>query len=228
MNIKHNINYFKKSDSTKFVGIALVILGFVLFYFGWGWISYILMTLSVPVGVVLFIVGSSGRSDESVIETCIEERTEGLEVELEKDIKYKHRILKHIPPEIVEGHEYNDGVMLKQAKSGVLRSSEYTKAIIYTLTDALYVNARTVSVVSEQIESTAVEIPFAMITNFAVEQEDKTLVFMNKSFSARPYRLVIEYGDGLSLSLPINNSVNSDVFVERTNNMIAEYKKSNR
>ena len=83
MNIKHNINYFKKSDSTKFVGIALVILGFVLFYFGWGWISYILMTLSVPVGVVLFIVGSSGRSDESVIETCIEERTEGLEVELE-------------------------------------------------------------------------------------------------------------------------------------------------
>ena len=87
MNIKHNVNYFKKSDSTKFIGIALIILGFLLFYFGWGWI---LMTLSVPVGVVLFIIGSSGRSDESVIETCIQEATEGLEVELANETKYKY------------------------------------------------------------------------------------------------------------------------------------------
>lgn len=226
MNIKHNVNYFKKSDSTKIVGIALVILGFVLFYFGWGWISYVLMTLSVPVGVVLFIIGSSGRSDESVIETCIQEATEGLEVELASETKYKHRILKHVSPETVEGHEYHDGVMLKQSKSGILRSSEYTKAIIYTLSDALYVNARTVSVTSEQVKNTSAEIPFSMITKFAIEQEDKNIIFMKRSFHVRPYRLVIEYGDGLSLSLPINNSVNSDVFVERINKLIEDGKRS--
>ena len=226
MNIKQNINYFKKSESTKLIGIGLVILGFVLFYFGWGWISYILMSLSIPVGVVLFIIGSSGRSDESVIETCIQNGTEGLELELEKDTKYKKRILKHISPETVEGYEYNEGVMLKKSKSGSLQSSEYTKAIIYILSDAIYVNARTVSVVSEQVKNTTVEIPYGMITKFAVEQEEKSLTFMKKTFEVQPFRLVIEYGDGLSLSLPINNSINSDCFVEKINKLIEEYKRS--
>lgn len=226
MNLKHNANYFKKSDSTKFIGIGLVILGFVLFYFGWGWISYILMTASVPVGVVLFIVGSSGRADESAIDTCIESLTEGLEVDLSADNKYKSRLEKHISPEIVEGYEYSDGVMLKYSKNGSLCSSEYTKAIIYTLSDALYISARTVSVVSEEVRNVAIEIPFVSISRFEIKSEEKSLTFMKKSFHVRAFLLVIEYGDGLSLSLPIASSINSDRFVERVAKQIAERKSS--
>ena len=220
MNIKQNINYFKRSGSTRIVGIALVILGFILFYFGWGWISYIIMTASIPAGAVLFIIGSSGRSDESVIDTCIEECTKGLEVELEANIKYKNRIQKHIPPETIEGYEYTEGSMLRYAKNGSLRSSDYTKAIIYTLTDAICISARTISVISDEAKSFFVEIPFSSIKTFEIQQIDKSLTFMKKSFSVRPFRLVIEYDGGICLSLPINNSINSDRLVERINKEI--------
>ena len=228
MNLKHNANYFKKSDTTKIFGIALVILGFLLFYFGWGWISYILMTASVPVGIVLFIIGSSGRADESVIDTCIESATEGLEVDLAADTKYKNRLEKHVAPEIIEGHEYSDGVMLKYAKSGSLRSSEYTKAIIYTLTDALYIHSKTVSVISGEVKEATVEIPLSSISRFEIDSEEKTLTFMKKSFHVRDFRLVIEYGDGLSLSLPIVSSIASDKLVERVSRRINEIKRKDQ
>lgn len=226
MNLKHNANYFKKSDSTKFIGIGLVILGFVLFYFGWGWISYILMTASVPVGVVLFIVGSSGRADESVIDTCIESATEGIEVDLASDFKYKSRIQKHVDPEVIGGYEFNDGVMLKYSKDGALRSSEYTKAIIYTLTDAVYVSKRTVSVVSDKSDSLRLEIPFKNITRFEIESEEKRLTFMKKSFSVRAFSLVIEQKDAPTVTLPIVSSISSDRFVERIKKQISEAKRS--
>ena len=183
------------------------------------------MTASVPVGVVLFIIGSSGRSDEGTIDTCIETATEGIEVDLCAETKYKNRFQKHIAPEVIEGYEYREGVMLRYSKSGSLRSSEYTKAIIYTLSDAIYINARTVSVVSEEVRELSAEIPFVSIDRFEIVSDEKRLEFMKKTFSTRAFRLLIEYGDGQSLSLPITSSINSDKLVERIAKQITEAKR---
>ena len=115
--------------------------------------------------------------------------------------------------------------MLKHSKNGSLRSSEYTKAIIYTLTDALYIHSKTVSVVSGEVKEATVEIPLLSITRFEIDSEEKTLAFMKKSFHVRDFRLFIEYSNGLSLSLPIVNSISSDKLVERVTRRIDEIKR---
>ena len=52
---KSHINYFKRSDSLKYIGIVLAVLGVFLYMFGWSYISYIIATIALPVGGALFM-----------------------------------------------------------------------------------------------------------------------------------------------------------------------------
>lgn len=227
MNIKENINYFKKTDTPKYVGLGLMIVGFAMLWLGWSYISYILMSIFIPAGIVLFLVGSSGRAGDSDIEAAIKKATEGVEVDLTEDKNYNKRILKHLSPETVEGYEYREGLLLTRAKSGSLRSSEYTKAVIYMLSDALYIPARTISLVSDNVNNRYVEIPYDMIDKVEITHEEANLTYGKKTFRAKIVRLSIEYGDGLVFTTPIHDDITSDALVENIKKMISTARKEN-
>ena len=65
MKDKQNVNYFMKSGWMKPTGLGLLIAGIAFLFFGWGFISYILMVVFIPAGIVLFIVGASTRSTDA-------------------------------------------------------------------------------------------------------------------------------------------------------------------
>jgi len=156
---KSHINYFKRSDSLKYIGIVLAVLGVFLYMFGWSYISYIIATIALPIGGALFIIGSSGRASDGDINEYITKRTEGIEIDLENNPSIKKRLLKQIPVETVEGYEYRDGLMVTKAKDGSIRSSEYTKSVLYSLSDALHIVSRRISIVSD--ETTPTEMAFS-------------------------------------------------------------------
>ncbi len=230
MNIKHNINYFKKNENLKFIGGTLLILGLFFLWFGpaidlW-FISYAVSPPVIVVGFVMFLIGSSGRSSEADLDDCIKRGTEGLEVYFDDDIHYGKRLLKHIAPSYIEGYEFHDGVMIKKGKNSSLRSSEYTKALIYIMSDRLYINRKTVCLVSDELKKDTTEILYDDIKNVEIVKIEENIIFEKKTFKTKSFRFTVNYGDGLVFSAPIFDNMDSVHLVETINRTITEYKKS--
>lgn len=219
--IKSNVNYFKKNDTLKYAGIVLAALGLFLYFFGWSYISYIIATIVLPVGGVLFIIGSSGRASDSDIDEFIAKQTVGVEIDMENNPSIKKRLIKQLSAETAEGYEYYDGLMIRKAKDGSVRSSEYHKSVIYPLSDAIYVSTRKLSLVDEEKLDKTYEIAYADIKNVEIYREDKKVSFGKNTFKISVAHLVIRYGQDDELSLPIHDNASADSFVERLNRIIA-------
>ena len=74
---KTNANYFTKTDNLKIAGIITLIASGVEFLFGMSYIGYIISSVGLVAGAVLFIVGSSGRVSEAEISEYIAKSTDG-------------------------------------------------------------------------------------------------------------------------------------------------------
>ena len=227
MKLKNNVNYFKKNDSLKFIGAAMAILGFLLYYVGWGWISYIIICTFIPAGAVLFIVGSSGRASEDDIDEFIKIKTRELDPNLDLDKDYSKRIMKHSEAINAEGYEYRQGLMFKKPKSGTVRSSEYTASVIYTLTDAFHLTSRSFSLVSDEEPVTSSrEISFDSIKTVEFRDETKRLTFGGNSFSVKDTRLFFVMNDDSEISIPVHDDLNSENLAENFNHILDNYRKS--
>ena len=226
MNVKHNINYFTKNENLKYIGLGIAIVSFALLWFGWGWIAYVLSTIGLPAGLVLFFIGTSARSDEADIDECIRRGTEGLEVDLASDRSYAKKLLPGIEPFLVGGNEYSDGLMFKKAKSGSVRSSVYTKALIYVLKDRLYISEKKVYIVEDKVDTSIHEILYDDIRSIDIISERRIVKFLKNSYSTRVCLLEIKRADKTSYSVPINEDIGMEQFVEKLNEIIDEHKKA--
>ena len=228
MNYKHNTNYFKRSGSMGTIGLGLLVVGLLCLWVGWSmsYFAFLFSLLALPTGAVMFFIGSSGRSSDEDIDACVGKMGERLEVDLGEDKKYAKRVRKIPAPAYVEGYEYAEGLMYAKAKNSSVRSSEYTKAIIYFLTDGLYVAHRTVSLVEENVRNSAFEISFAELENVEIIRDHRYFSFNKNSYRVNYVRLNITYGGGKLLSMPIHDDVESDKLVELIKESAAEYKKS--
>lgn len=225
MNLKQNKNYFTKGDGLKLVGIGLVVLGVLLYFFGMGYWSYVLMLTVTPTGIILFFVGVSGRSSDADMDACIALQMESFAPNPEEDKQYGKRIQKHISPETVEGYEYEDGLMLKKAKDGKIRSSEYTRTVIYQLTDALYLASRRVSLISEEVCDRTVEIPYDAVIAIDVQRENATMQFGKRRLAVKKTYLVVTYGRE-TFRAPLQDDTRADHLVEKLNKTVAEARKA--
>ena len=223
MDFKHYINYFKKNENMKLIGGGILIVGFICIWLGLG-IFYVLSVMLVPAGFVMFIVGSGGRASESEVDDYISRGMEKLEVELSEDKHYRKRILDHIPPRNLEGYLYDDGVMLKKAKDSSIRSSTYTKAIIYVLADELYIVRRTISIISNDKTNETIEIPYETLANVEIIRQRGTKKDGKKSFLVKETFIKITYGDDQTFITPIHDDITSDEFAEQILKLAKAYK----
>lgn len=217
MNFKHNINYFKSGEITKIIGIILMALAVPLYFFGWGYISYILMSISLPVGALLFILGTGRRSSDGDIDEYIKRTASGLEIDLIEDKDFAKKLDKSFSPMIFEGYEYDDGLMFTKSKVGSVRSSKYTKSVVYVLHGTLYILKRSFSLVADEIENTNYEFNFTEVDRVELTEIEKNLVYEKKNFRVRFTRLNIVCGDNMILSLPAPNDVSAEKIVEKLN-----------
>ena len=223
MDFKHYINYFKKNENMKFIGGAILIVGFISIWLRLGFL-WLLSVMLVPAGFVMFIVGSGGRASEADIDKYISQCMDKLEVDLSEDKHYRRRILEHIPAREVEGYLYDEGVMLKKAKNSSIRSSKYTKAIFYILSDELYITRRTISIVSNDKENETVEIPYDTLTNAEIIRQRGTKRDGKKAFLVKETFIKISYGEGESFITPIHDDITADEFANLILKQVKAYK----
>lgn len=227
MKIKNNVNYFTKNDTLKFIGVAMVVLGFVLYYVGWGMLSWILICACIPVGAVLFIVGSSGRASDDDIEEFINVKSRELDPNLDLDKDYSKRIMKHTETLELEGYEYREDLMFAKTKKGSVRTSEFVRSVIYILNDALHFTVRRISLISdEETADVKREIFFDDIERLEISEEQKRFVFRKKTFSVKDKRLVVVMKNGESMSIPVHDDLRSEQIVENINHIIDNYRKA--
>ena len=212
MDFKKNINYFTKTDLSKNIGIALMILGVLLLIFGWSYLSFLMMSVSIPAGLVMFLIGSSCRAGEKDLDAAIERAISNPEPSEEDAAKLKRQALKKIPPILACGYELREGLMLKKDKSGTTRSSEYTKAYLMPLEDALYVSIRSVSLIDSNKRECSTQIPYRDIKQISLIQSEVEIPFQKKLFRVKDCRFSITYQTGGQLSVPIRDDIISEQF----------------
>jgi hypothetical protein len=221
MKVKNNENYFLKKGTLKYVGVAMAALGFLLYYVGWGWISYIVMCTCLPGGAVLFIVGSSGRAADEDIDEYIAVKMRGISRERELEKNFSARLSPLDSFYELEGYELSEGLMFAKTKGGSVRSSVFTKTLVYILTDGLYLVGRSISLIDEEkCEDRAGELLFSDMERAEICEEMKSFNFRGNLFRVKDMRLKIVMKSGEEISIPMHDDLRSELIVERINREI--------
>lgn len=216
-NARH-LKYFCGSDNLRSAGLAMMATSGILFLWNWFiWfftVLYILMFLLFPVGLVLFIVGSVGRTADEDIEKIISSLSAAADIDREKDAPLLRRLRKRPLPQTVSGYDYSDGLMFRKAKSNVVRSEIYQKATLLPLEEGLCILSAKVNIPCETVEKGMLELPYDDIDDMRVVSERKTIRFLKRSFSVLDSRLeIFSHGEKL-LSLPVKESASLDAFIQ--------------
>ena len=228
MKIKSNVNYFRKKDQIKIVGGGVLIIGLFMLWLRFGILSWILAPVFVPVGLGLFLYGSITSSSETDIDEMIAKHSTGLEVDFSEDRHYVKRVIEEIPPKVAEGYEHlEDDLMFRRDKRGTWRSSKYTKYIVYVLTDELYINHRTISLISDNIDTRVFEIPYNTIDLVEIKDVNNRIVLGKNAYNVKKSRFVITSGGEEIFSAPMNNDIKTEEFVDMLNKRVAKSKEIN-
>ena len=224
---RSNQNYFQQRDWVRYLGFGLLIVGAALFLWGWSYISYLLATAMIPAGLAILLIESIRCSNDNDITEYIQNHLVAVEIDEVENKEFKQRRLKSPEPELCEGYEYREGVMLRKGKKGPVHSSEYTKAIIYPLKDGICVSRHTVSLVSEKEIREITEIPYDVLHTLEVVKEDLKLTYGKNTFPIHATRLNIEYGEGNCISLPCTANVQTEDFITRVKRVWTAEQTSN-
>ncbi len=221
---KSSVNYFKKSDTLQYVGGGLLIVSLISLWLGWGMISYIFAIIGTPTGLILFLVGASGKISDQDMDNYIQNKMADLKIDIDNDRYYQTKLLKHLKEYTVEGYMFSDGVMIKKRKDNSLRSSEFSRAKIRILSDRLYIVHRQISLISDEMTSTKYELNYDSITSVTVERDSKRMIFNKNTFMTKSCCLRIVCGES-ELLLPIADAITSDELAEAINRQISVYKE---
>ena len=222
--VKHR-NYFKRGDVLLFASVGAIVASVVLYLFGYSWLSYYQFYVLLPAGIALLVFHSVTTAGEGDLDRYLAERTGSLCPEwFEKNGRQKE-LLNTPAPVYTDGYEYREGVMLRRDKKSRLRSTCYTKAILYPTGDALGIVSLTVSLVCEEVESRDVQIPYASIKNLALVRERMSLPMGKKATSITVDRLIVEYGEEETLAIPMRDSMDTDAWIEKVRELVRKAEK---
>ena len=193
-----------------------------MFLLGW-WFFWLLFYIGVPlipIGLVLYLYGTSGSTDENSLKKIIKENTDSITfADIKESNEFRHRISKKAVEEAFGGHIFNDEVLIKRAKSGAMVSSEYVCAKMLILNDALYIRSRSFSFISDEKHENEIEIPFSTIEKFEIERESKQFQVGKKELVAKSCFLVITH-EGAQTRLPRKDDIYADELIVTLNRLL--------
>ena len=219
---KNFVNYFKRSDGTASIGMGLLISGIVLFWLGWTffWLFFYLGIPLIPVGLALYIYGTTGRSDENELNKIIKDNSDAISfTDIKESLEYRKRLSKKAVEESFGGYVFQSDILMKKAKSGAMVSSEYICAKMLILTDAILIRSCSFSFVSDAKRESEIEIPFSSIEKIEIERETKTYQFEKKEFTVKTCFLVITH-EGIQTRLPHKDDIYADELTVTLNRLL--------
>lgn len=209
------LGYFNSKSTMKFIGIALLVLCVVLFYFGRSYITYLLMCASMVAGLVITLISTLGKASESDIDAYITSKTADLEYKATNEKAFLQKLQKHMEPAVGGAFEIVPGSPIKRGKDGLIRTTSYVKHIIYPLDSGIAVAYRRVSLLGDETVSEQLEIAFDKLKEFRVESEPITVSYGQSTVAASRDLLVI-VGEGMEpVKLPIHSDASTDELVAR-------------
>ena len=213
---KYSEGYFKKKDTLKIVGAIMLVGGLFCLWLGYSmsFLGYILGILLSPTGLVLFLVGSSGRVSDEIIDDYITNKMADFAIDIDNDKSYRLKLLANTKEINLEGYKFPEDVMIKRLKSGSLRSSVYARSKIRLLSDGLYIINREISLIYDdandgEVKNSLFEPKYSEIKSVSVEREQKRITFMKESYSVNICELVI-VTEKEEIRLPCLDSLTSD------------------
>lgn len=225
--LKRNLNYFTKTDTLLYVGIGLVAVGVILFFFGIGYLSYIIASVFAPVGIVLLLIGASQRVTDADIDTCITKLTEGMAVDTVENPKFAKRMQKQIPVLQIQSYMLKECRYYKATKSGAVRSEQFTSAMLYALDTELYIVCRRISLLEQEPETEIIHVPYSEIADFEILHQQQSVTLGKKTRTVNTtYLCILKENDRLQFPMQDNADVNE--FILRTKRVIATQNASNQ
>ncbi len=213
---KYSEGYFKKKNNLKIVGAIMLVSGLFCLWLGYSmsFLGYILGILLSPTGLVLFLVGSSGRVSDEVIDDYITNKMADFAIDIDNDKSYRLKLLPNTKEINLEGYKFPDGAMIKRLTSGSLRSSIYTRTKIRLLSDSLYILNREISLIYDdyndgEVIDTHFEPKYSDIKSISIERGQKEITFMKNVYLAKTCELVIAT-DKQEIRLPCLDAVTTD------------------
>jgi hypothetical protein len=130
--IKDGSLYYHQRDILRPVGAVMLPVGLFLLYFGWGLISYILTCICVPVGLVLFIVGSSRNISDNDLQEQIDHAMLDYDKALTETKGFDRAVLRQPAPMEITAYSFgDDATYFKKGKNGTPRSDRLTRTHVF-------------------------------------------------------------------------------------------------
>lgn len=213
------VNYFVKWDGMGVLGIGIAAVGFLMLWLGFSYMSYILASTLMPIGLIVFLIGSIGRASESDLQAERQNAMESIgfkEIEENEGFRFRGRVPKNPEEKQFECYSMRDGLYFKRLKSGELCSSEAIAAKMLILNDSFLIKKKTFSLIDATQNTETYEIFFSSLESISAERESGTVKSINnKSFFAKTCELRIVYDGGKVCSIPAKDDLYTDEFVEK-------------
>ena len=218
--------YYYQKDILRPIGMVLLPLGLVMLFLRMGFLSYILATVFIPVGLVLFLVGGAKLvSDNDIIE-----RIDHAMLDYDKSVTdmngYERIVLKQPAPVELTAYQFGDKAKyFKRGKNSTPISDVYTRTHLFYTKDSLMIVGRTLSI-SELDEANgtgvtdfAEHIPFSGIKSASLEVHDAKITLTNtgKPLTVKWCELVIMGHNEELIRIPTKNDMDASGLVDDLN-----------
>ena len=221
-NYKNFITYFKRSDNIASTGLGLLAAGGILFLLGWWffWLFFYVAVVMIPIGLVIYIYGTSGSADENSLNKIIKENSDAITFSDVKEMpEYRRRMSKNPTEENFGGYVFGDNVLMKRAKSSAMVSTEYVCAKMLILEDALLIRSCSFSFIADERHESELEIPFSLIEKIEIERNSQTYQVGKKELVAKTCFLVITH-EGVQTKLPRKDDIYADELIVTLNRLL--------
>lgn len=224
--IKDGSLYFHQKDILRPIGAVLLPAGLVVLYLGWSYISYILATIAIPVGLVMFIVGSS----KHISDNDVQEQIDHAMLDYDKPVTdmngYERTVLKQPSPVEITAYSFGeDARYFKKGKNGTPISDRITRTHIFFTKESMILVSRTLSLATlnettgEGITEFLEHIPFESVTSAALEPHESAVTLTNtgKSLTVKWCEMVVNGAEGELIRIPVRNDMDAADTVEHLN-----------
>ena len=221
--IKDGSLYFRQKDILRPIGAVLLPVGLVVLYFGWSYISYILSTIAIPTGLVLFIVGGAKNISDNDIAEQMDHAMLGYDRSVTDMKGFDRVVLKQPSPVEIGAYSFGEEAKyFKKGKNGTPISDRYTRTHMFYTKDSVLVVGRTLSLAElNEAEGRGMEdfegqFFFSDLRAATLETYETAVTLTNtgKSATVKWCELVLtgEYGE--LLRIPAKNDMDAASLVE--------------
>ena len=218
--------YYHQQDIVRPIGGGVLIVGLLLLFLRMGFISYILATVFIPVGLVLFLVGGSKLVSESDVQELVDHAMLDYDKSVTNMNGYERIVLKQPAPVEMEAYTFGENAKyFKRGKNSTPVSDVFTRTHLFYTKDSLMIVGRTlcISELNEAegkgITDVSEQISIAGIKSASLDVHETTVTLTNtgKPVTVKWCELVIMGHSEELMRIPTKNDMDASGLVDDLN-----------